>query len=100
MLLGSNSNAAKLGEPAVHRASFGYAVAPVPEAATAAKKILNQGGNAVDAATAAGFALAVTLPSRAGLGGGGACLIDLPKNDGGTGSHPRLAGRPYRWKRC
>ncbi len=86
MLLGSNSSAASLGEPAVHRAAFGYAVAPVPEAATAAKKILNEGGNAVDAATAAGFALAVTLPSRAGLGGGGACLIDLPKNDGGTGS--------------
>lgn len=83
-----------LGEPAPQKPAVGFAVAPVPEAALAAKHILNEGGNAADAATAAGFALAVTLPSRAGLGGGGACLIDLPKNDGGTGHITSLLFQP------
>ena len=83
-----------LGEPVPQKPVVGFAVAPVPEAALAAKHILNQGGNAADAATAAGFALAVTLPSRAGLGGGGACLIDLPKNDGGTGKIASLLFEP------
>jgi gamma-glutamyltranspeptidase/glutathione hydrolase len=61
---------------------FGYAVADEPQAAIVARQILNQGGNAADAAAAAGFAQAVTLPSRGGLGGGGACLIKMPDSTG------------------
>jgi gamma-glutamyltranspeptidase/glutathione hydrolase len=46
-----------------------------PSATLAGRDVLEAGGNAVDAATAIYFNLAVTMPSAAGLGGGGVCIV-------------------------
>ncbi len=53
----------------------GGAVSDDPRATVVAFETLSAGGTVADAAVAMTFALSVTNPAAAGLGGGGACLI-------------------------
>ncbi len=59
------------------RARHGMVVSRERHATEAGLKILQSGGNAVDAAVAVGFALAVTHPSAGNIGGGGFMLVRL-----------------------
>src|SRR5258708_20309634 len=55
----------------------GMVVAQEPLAADVGIAVLKSGGNAIDAAVAIGFALAVTHPFAGNIGGGGFMLIRL-----------------------
>src|SRR5215207_6552436 len=71
--------AAALPLPAAQpvRARNGMVVTRERHATEAGVKILEAGGNAIDAAVAVGFALAVTHPSAGNIGGGGFMLVHL-----------------------
>jgi gamma-glutamyltranspeptidase/glutathione hydrolase len=60
------------------RSSGGMVASQEPRAAAVGAAMLAAGGNAVDAAVAASFAEAVTLPAAGNLGGGGFLVLWLP----------------------
>lgn len=79
--------------------SPGMVVAQERHAAAVGAQVLKDGGNAVDAAVATAFALAVTHPIAGNIGGGGFLLVRLDngrsevidfRETGPTGSHPKM----------
>ena len=61
--------------PKIQTRYLGSVAADEPTAVGAGDSILRQNGNAADAAAAMALMLTVSLPSRAGLMGGGVCLV-------------------------
>lgn len=70
----------QIHKPAIGRG--GMVVSQNKIAAEVGAAILRKGGNAVDAAIATAFALAVTLPRAGNVGGGGYMLIHMGAKDG------------------
>ena len=74
----------------------GMVVAQESRAARIGAEILDRGGNAVDAAVATGFAMAVTYPRAGNIGGGGFMVIHLAKDATRTATSPSTIARPRR----
>src|SRR5262245_22588218 len=71
LLLRSAPPPEKKPEPPRH----GMVVAVSPPGAEVGRDVLQKGGNAVDAAVATAFAMAVTHPAAGNIGGGGFMVI-------------------------
>lgn len=80
----ANSDQAIYSEDAIHHpvwAKNGMVATQEALASDIGLQILKDGGNAVDAGVAVGFALAVTLPRAGNIGGGGFMMIYDAKQD-------------------
>ena len=67
--------------PIKDREGSGLAMTSSPYANAIGKAVLDSGGNAIDAAVAVSYALAVTHPAAGNIGGGGFALIHLANGE-------------------
>lgn len=75
ILLGSCGNTRSVASDATQIDRFkAGVVADEPRAALIGRTVIASGGNAADGVVAAYFAMSVTMPASAGLGGGGICI--------------------------
>ncbi len=98
LAFGGAGVAAQTSEPV--RAGSGMVVSEHWLASEAGRDVLAAGGNAVDAAIATGFALAVTHPSAGNIGGGGFMVIRFPDGTATTidfREKAPLAADPDMW---
>jgi len=78
LLFPTVSAAPRIQDPGVD-ATDGVVVCTSATACDAGASVLARGGNAVDAAVATAFAMAVTHPSAGNIGGGGFMIVRTPK---------------------
>ncbi|MCQ2762724.1 gamma-glutamyltransferase, partial [Helicobacter pylori] len=67
--------------PPIKNTKVGLALSSHPLASEIGQKVLEEGGNAIDAAVAMGFALAVVHPAAGNIGGGGFAVIHLANGE-------------------
>ncbi len=67
--------------PPIKNTKVGLALSSHPLASEIGQKVLEDGGNAIDAAVAIGFALAVVHPAAGNIGGGGFAVIHLANGE-------------------
>ena len=73
---------AQIGKPKIYK--NGIVVSATQQASEAGVEVMKKGGNAIDAAVAVNFALAVTYPDAGNIGGGGFMVIRLANGEANT----------------